>query len=399
MGTRPPSEDAAPRRVVVATDLPVWEGDSGAHQRILALLRALRAGGFDTALFHPAMVSAADRAALASAAPGVALRVPAPAWLALRAARRWSTSLTGRRSTPFRPPLTWERRAAFQRLCRALRPHAVIVEYARLGYLVEGLSPAPLRVVDTHDVISLRARRMAESGVAASPGVTETEERDALRAFDVIVAIQSEEAAVLRAMLPGKRVIVAGHALEPVPFRFKSGGPCTLLFVGAGGDHNIAALDRFLTRIWPMVWRALAGAVRLDVAGRVGDAFRDRAPEGVRILGLAPDLAPVYAAADIVINPCFVGSGLKIKNIEALAHGKPLVTTPLGAEGINLGDPPVFRGCADDAAFADAVLALAADEGARRALAGAAHAHAAAFLRPELVFAELLAVLREPRTD
>ena len=46
------------------------------------------------------------------------------------------------------------------------------------------------------------------------------------------------------------------------------------------------------------------------------------------------DLGPFYDECSVIINPCLAGSGLKIKSVEALSYGKPLVTTPKGAEGL-----------------------------------------------------------------
>jgi hypothetical protein len=381
--------------VLLATDLPFWHADSGATQRILVLARTLAGAGLETGVFYPARVSAADRATLAARAPGVTLHTPPWPLLALRALRRWAVALGGRRPHPaLQPPLTWERHAAFLRCCHRLRPNAVVVEYARLGYLVAGLPAGIRRVVDTHDVLSLRTRRLREAGIPGDPGVSDAEEQAALAPFDAVVAIQDAEAAQLRAMLPGQRVLVAGHPPALAPFRFKTGAPVVLLFVGAGGAHNVATLERFLVRVWPDLRATLGDMVRLDVAGHVCEAFRDRVPGGVCLRGFTADLDAVYAEADVVINPCFAGSGLKIKNLEALAQGKPLVTTPLGAEGIEPGAPPAFQVCADDAAIKAALRALCTDATARRALAEAAHAHAAARLRPEAVFAELLDYLR-----
>ena len=52
-----------------------------------------------------------------------------------------------------------------------------------------------------------------------------------------------------------------------------------------------------------------------------------------------------YCDADIVINPVFLGGGLKIKNVEALCYGKPLVTTTVGAEGLEQGIDKAFFVC------------------------------------------------------
>ena len=82
-------------------------------------------------------------------------------------------------------------------------------------------------------------------------------------------------------------------------------------------------------------------------------------------LGDLPDVGRAYEMADIVVNPAPVGTGLKIKSIEALAFGKPLVATPHAATGLEMyegealfiGDTPQH--------FAQAVIRLLGDEDLR----------------------------------
>jgi glycosyltransferase involved in cell wall biosynthesis len=98
----------------------------------------------------------------------------------------------------------------------------------------------------------------------------------------------------------------------------------------------------------------------------------------VRLLGFVPDVAPAIRAAAIYVVPLRAGSGTRLKILEAMAFGKAIVTTRIGAEGIALehGVDAVF---ADDAeSFAAAVLRLldAPDEAAR--LGAAARAKAVA---------------------
>jgi glycosyltransferase involved in cell wall biosynthesis len=58
----------------------------------------------------------------------------------------------------------------------------------------------------------------------------------------------------------------------------------------------------------------------------------------VRLRGFVEDLAPLYAAADVAVVPVRVGGGTRIKILEAFAHGVPVVTTSLGAEGIDAAE-------------------------------------------------------------
>ena len=76
------------------------------------------------------------------------------------------------------------------------------------------------------------------------------------------------------------------------------------------------------------VWFVGAGADQLK-------SFSNSTP-GVRFLGFVDDLAKVYQTARVVICPIRYGSGTRVKLIEAAAWGKPIVSTTIGAEGLNM---------------------------------------------------------------
>src|SRR6202041_2887275 len=60
--------------------------------------------------------------------------------------------------------------------------------------------------------------------------------------------------------------------------------------------------------------------------------------QGVRRIGYVADLTPIFSAARVAASPVRFGTGIKTKNLLALAHGLPLVTTTGGADGLNLSD-------------------------------------------------------------
>ena len=78
----------------------------------------------------------------------------------------------------------------------------------------------------------------------------------------------------------------------------------------------------------------------------------------MELLGYVPDLRSLYEAARVVVVPMRVGSGVKVKCLEAIQYGVPVVSTPVGAEGLSLRDPRAVVVAGDPVAFADAVLEL-----------------------------------------
>jgi glycosyltransferase involved in cell wall biosynthesis len=92
--------------------------------------------------------------------------------------------------------------------------------------------------------------------------------------------------------------------------------------------------------------------------------------EGVLVTGTVPDVAPYLERASVVAIPLAAGSGTKLKVLEAMAFGKPVVTTPIGAEGLGLA-PGVHAEVVELGAVEGAIDALLRDP-ARRAAMGAA---------------------------
>jgi len=136
---------------------------------------------------------------------------------------------------------------------------------------------------------------------------------------------------------------------------------------------NIIAAEFLVRGVWPLVRRACPDA-RLIVAGNKPEripSFAQR-PAGVEFTGFVPDLEPLYRSAAMVCCPVLSGGGTRVKILEAAAHGKAVVSTVVGAEGLDLRDgiEIVLRDGAR--AFAEACTELLRDPVRRDALGRAA---------------------------
>ena len=227
----------------------------------------------------------------------------------------------------------------FWEIARRLRPSAILVEYVRFAYVAEHAAtmadPRPLLILDTHDVMHERAASFAAHGASHWVAIDRATESRALEPFDAVVAIQHADARTLRSMGPdGARVVVAPHAIDgpadPPGWAGPSAG-----FIGVDNAPNTDALRTITDQIMPRVRRDVPEA-SLTVAG--GVSRRVDAPTAwADAIGELGDLAPFHRRYSVMLNPVRMGGGLKIKNVEALAHGRPVVTTPLGAAGLEEG--------------------------------------------------------------
>ncbi len=239
-----------------------------------------------------------------------------------------------------------------------------------------------------HDLFHRRASAFTSQGLSDPViMVGEAEELKRLRRADAVIAIQQEEADYVRGGLPDRRVILAPMAANPLDHA-QLGDSDTILFVGSNTAANVMGMDWFYRDIWPLVRRS-APSARLLVCGNVARAL-PAPPEGVRHLGVVPDLAPLYRTAGVVISPLPIGSGLKIKLIEALAQGKAMVVTPVTLQGVETDVSPAVRVCEDPAAFAEAVVAFLADPRSRESAGEAALRVVRERFSKEACFAELI---------
>lgn len=278
----------------------------------------------------------------------------------------------------------------------ATRPQdACIFEYLSLGWLRAAVPAGVLALVDTHDVVSRRDADLLALGERLDrPLLSAEQERRELLAFDHVLAICQPDADVFTQWLGAERVLLLPHAHPVCALPPREAGRC-VLFVGSHYRPNVEALRWFVEDVWPLVQ---GQGLVLEVVGTVGQAWQRSAgvvPAGVHLLGPQADLRAAYARADVCINPVRHGSGLKIKTVEALAHGKPLVSTSHGGRGLEAHAGEAFWVADDAASFAQALRVLVQQPDSARALGQAALALAAHQFSEAACLAPLLRLLRQ----
>ncbi len=310
-----------------------------------------------------------------------------------------------------------------------------IFDTVRMGQYAEEIPPRPgvHRVVFLDDLFSVRYERMLEllrdrpdvdfdplgdfrnhlPGVAGrvadrrpvrrgllrwEKAVVARRERAMARLFDTALLVSREEAGRLRHLVPGANVHVLPPCIaadelsrhpEPDAPTFVMIGLLTLA-------HNLDAAQVFLEECLPGLLEKLPDA-RVHIVGRgAPDSLRAQAARfhgAVSVDGYVEDLDALLARATALVMPLRFGSGIKIKVIEALAHGVPVVGTSVGAEGLDTGDDSGVV-VENDPDRYGAVLADLVDPGRNLRLSQAARRHyedcyaeQAAFRRYDTAFA------------
>jgi glycosyltransferase involved in cell wall biosynthesis len=225
------------------------------------------------------------------------------------------------------------------RLSREIDPDIVIVEYVFFSKALECFGKKVLKIIDTHDIFADRYKLYLKNNQTPQwYSTTESEEDKGLKRADVIIAIQQKEANVFSKRLKDKKIITVGHLVSLHPYQ-KRNSKNTILFIGSSNPINIYGINYFIKNVFPQIKSRFRDA-QLILVGEICnevDSF-----DGCLKLGSIENLEYAYDLADLVINPILFGTGLKIKNIEALGYSKPLITTPVGAEGMEEGAGSAF---------------------------------------------------------
>jgi glycosyltransferase involved in cell wall biosynthesis len=370
-----------PSLLAVTSELP-WPLASGGHLRTYHLLASL-ARRFDVRLVVPSTAGEAE-ARIALARSGIVVRAVrigprrplSEAWrIAAAAARRDPYVMYGR-----------HRRHAVLRVLREeaaqSRPDVLYLDHLDSWLYADAAGGVPI-VIDMHNVYSTLADRAGcEAGglarrryLRAEAGLLRGKEAAAARAAHTVFSCSDQEAAHFR-RLGGARVAVVPNGVDtaayPWPAARATDAP-TVLFIGAlDWTPNVNGARFLAERVMPEVRARVPGA-RLSIVGRrpTPDVLALADPGRVDIAADVPDVRPYWQCASVLAVPLEAGGGTRIKILESFAAGVPVVSTPVGCEGIT-GQDGEHLLVAPREKFTDAVMAVLTDAAAAAARADAA---------------------------
>lgn len=179
----------------------------------------------------------------------------------------------------------------------------------------------------------------------------------------------------------GVKAVETVHNSIEIPAAAHAGGEKPwVIFVGTFEYRpNVLAADFLVRNIWPLVREAVPDARLFIIGNRQERCATQGAPgPGAVFTGFVDDLAGMYREARVVCCPIYYGSGTRVKIIEAAAHGKAVVSTPLGAEGLDFEDGKEILLAANARELAAHCIALLRDAGRAERIGSAARAKAIA---------------------
>ena len=196
----------------------------------------------------------------------------------------------------------------------------------------------------------------------------------AVRAARCTFVCSQPDRAYLAAAARTERLAIVNNCVPAPKTEPRSCSAPHLLFIGTFEyAPNVQAVNVLLAEIWPLIRRQVPEA-RLRIVGANQKALAHFAapPEGVDFMGFVPDLDAVYADTRLVCAPIYSGAGTRIKIIEAASYAKAVVSTRIGAEGLEFEDGVAINLRDHHAAFAAACVAQLRDDAANQAMGKAA---------------------------
>jgi glycosyltransferase involved in cell wall biosynthesis len=278
-----------------------------------------------------------------------------------------------------------------QKIAFKIRPSFALSVGGSFSRCLEAVPRETVRLLDANELYSQSHNHFDSVQLYTGFRCTEESERRALSRADILIAIQRNDKKKLEDWFPNKKVVVTPCTLKEAPTSL----PCItratnrILYVGSAHHFNLHGMKRFLTEVWPEMLRHKPD-LNLRIVGDFSK-FPDVSGSGVVLLGRVNDVTLIqeYRAATMAINPQLAGTGLKIKCVEALGLGCPLVSYEAGADGIEDGHLDALLMAKTKEEFTDYMLQLLSDAELRRKLEVGSVAYAQTHFSKQAAFRDL----------
>ena len=188
--------------------------------------------------------------------------------------------------------------------------------------------------------------------------------------FDAVTCTSDIDAAVFQQHCAEDVIEIIPNGVDVAHYQpdFSAEAPAHLIYIGSMDWYpNEDAVDFFADEVLPRIQERVSDVKFSIVGGNPSARVQKLAEkEGIVVTGRVPEIKPYFAEATVFVVPLRIGSGTRLKILEALAMGKAIVSTSVGAEGLDLKDGEEIFIADESTAFADAVTRLLTDPTLRR---------------------------------
>lgn len=204
-----------------------------------------------------------------------------------------------------------------------------------------------VKILDAHNVEYEIFKRISETDRSVLRGwynrreykKVRKEELAILGCQDALLVTSARDRDLIAEDLPHIRQHVIPNGVDVGYFKASevTPEPHTLVFTGTMAyQPNSVGMLFFLDEVFPSILREIPDAKIYIVGNKPPPELMNRASDNVIVTGLVDDVRPYMDRASVVVVPLLAGSGTRLKILEALSMRKPVVTTTIGGEGIEL---------------------------------------------------------------
>ncbi len=257
-----------------------------------------------------------------------------------------------KKTNKYNPALTDYTQHEFEKIFNLKKYDSVIINYEFWAGLIDNLAVTDsLKIIDTHDWITLNE---FFKNPAMKIGDRFEAEINNLNKFDRVITISNDENFVFKGFLGNKVVNIS--PTFPSNFSSDPEKKYDLIFVGSENFFNIKSIQWFFDKVYPL----LPEQINILIIGRICKHIEPR--KGVELVEFAENLNDYYHKSKISICPMLEGTGIKIKVVEALSFGLPVVGTKRSVDGFSSKNN---NGCIitnDPKEFRDSIVSLLENE-------------------------------------
>lgn len=224
-------------------------------------------------------------------------------------------------------------------------------------------------------------------------------ESDICERADYVIAVSDEDAAALRIFCSGNGIGIVPNGIHiedyVAPDERLDLGEHALVFTGKMDYRpNVDAMNWFAEDILPLILGQIPDT-RLYIVGQKPHARLEKLRDKhyIEITGWVRDIQPFLYATTVYIAPLRMGSGTRLKILEAMAAGQAILATSIAASGLNAPQDAILI-ADDETSMADSIVALLRDAGQREQLGAAAHAYVEQHYDWSVVIPRLLAIYK-----
>lgn len=280
----------------------------------------------------------------------------------------------------------------------------VQVEYTHMAHYMPPPANQMIRVLVEHDVsfVSLRRSRALLSGVAAKFANLYDWMRllryeiNAVENAELVVVMSENDKSVLEKFTDTHSIHSVPNGVDCNQFSPQNDHrvPDSILFVGFfRHEPNVQAVDYFCRDVLPLIRKDRPEAILQIVGASPPVKIQQLANEpGIEVLGKVDDISAFYRRCAVFVAPILKGSGTRLKILEAMASGSPVVSTTIGAEGLDVRDGKHLLIGDTPEAMADAVTTLLSNQELNQSLAAQARELVAARYDWDAIASQLLSI-------